>query len=81
MCNGWFFYPFHLEIHVFVVCVGYLDSEQLYCRGVLPVIGECMVWFGQVKVVRLSNRILLNIENGLSKCLHQEAIVSLNLVS
>ena len=81
MCNGWLFYPFHLEIHVFVVCVGYLDSEQLNCRCVLPVIGECMVWFGQVKVVRLSNRILLNIENGLSKCQLQEAIVYLNLVS
>ena len=46
MCNGWLFYPFHLEIHVFVVCVGYLDSEQLNCMCVLPVIGECMVWFG-----------------------------------
>ena len=44
MCNGWLFYPFHLEIHVFVVCVGYLDSEQLNCRCVLPVIGECMVF-------------------------------------
>ena len=40
-----------------------------------------MVWVGQVKVGRLSNGILLNIDNIPSKCLHQREIVSLNLVS
>ena len=40
-----------------------------------------MVWVGQVKFGRLFNGILLNIENGPSKCLLQEANVSINLVS
>ena len=40
-----------------------------------------MVWVGQVKVGRLSNGILLNIDNIPSKCLPQREIVSLNLVS
>ena len=40
-----------------------------------------MVWVGQVKVVRLSNGILLNIDNIPSKYLPQREIVSLNLVS
>ena len=35
-----------------------------------------MVWVGQVKVGRLFNGILLNIENSPSKCLLQEANVS-----
>ena len=73
--------PFHLQIGVFVVRVGYLVSEQQNCRCVLSVIGKCMVWVGQVKVGRLSNGILLNIDNIPSKCLHQREIVSLNLVS
>ena len=81
MCNGYIFDPFHLQIGVFVVRVGYLDSEQLNCRCVLSVIGKCMVWVGQVKVGRLSNGILLNIDNIPSKCLLQREIVSLNLVS
>ena len=63
------------------ICVDYLDSEQLNCRCVLPVIGKFMVWVGQVKFGRLFNGILLNIENSPSKCLLQEANVSLNLVS
>ena len=63
------------------ICVGYLDSEQLNCKFVLPVIGKFMVWVGQVKLGRLFNGILLNIENSPSKCLLQEANVSLNLVS
>ena len=64
-----------------LICVDYLDSEQLNCRYVLSVIGKCMVCVDQVKVGRLSNWILLNIENSPSKCLLQEANVSLNLVS
>ena len=40
-----------------------------------------MVWVGRVKVGRLSNVILLNIDNIPSKCLLQREIVSLNLVS
>ena len=36
-----------------------------------------MVWVGQVKVGRLSNGILLNIDNIPSKCLPQREIVSL----
>ncbi len=40
-----------------------------------------MVWVDQVKVGRLPKGILLNIENSPSKCLLQEANVSLNLVS
>ena len=64
-----------------LICVGYLDSEQLNCMCVLSVIGRSMVWVDQVKVGRLSKGILLNIENSPSKCLLQEANVSLNLVS
>ena len=38
-----------------------------------------MVWVGQVKFGRLFNGILLNTENSPSKCLLQEANVSINL--
>ena len=88
MCNGWLFYPFHLEIHVFVVSLPGLRVTKLQnqnqkgiCRCVLPGIGECIVWVGQVKVGMLSNGILLNIENIPSKFQLQEAIISLHLVS
>ena len=40
-----------------------------------------MVWVGQVKVGKLSDGILHNIENVPSKYMLQEAIVSPNLVS
>ena len=72
---------FTCRLAFFVVRVGYLDSEQLNCRCVLSVIGKCMVWVGQVKVGRLSNGILLYIDNIPSKYLPQREIVSLNLVS
>ena len=42
---------------------------------IIPVIGKCMVWVGQVKFGRLFSWILLNIENSPSKCLLQEANV------
>ena len=79
MCNGYMFYPFHLRIHVFVN-LDYLDSEQLNCRCLLPVIGKCMFWVGQIKFGRLFNGILPNFGNIPSKCRLQEANVSLNLV-
>ena len=79
--TGRYFTLFTCTVAFSLICVGCLDSEQLNCRCVVSVIGKLMVWVGQVKVGKLSDGILHNIENVPSKYLLQEAIVSPNLVS
>ena len=79
--TGRYFTLFTCRVTCSLICVDYLDSEQLNCRCVLPVIGKFMFRVGQVKFGRLFNGILPNFRNIPSKRLLQEANVSLNLVS
>ena len=79
--TGRYFTLFTCRFTCSLICVDYLDSEQLNCRCVLSVIGKCMFWVGQVKFGTLFNGILPNFGNIPSKCVLQQANVSLNLVS
>ena len=74
MCNGrLFFLPFSLaDSHVRRLCwlLGLRATKLQVCNTCHWIM--YMVWFGQVKVGRLSNMILVIIENSPSKCLLQE---------